>query len=64
MRTLHITTYWTVEEADTVYQLLDNFKDAIWQSYGEELVQMHKAIYDEQQARNEETFFVDDEVPF
>ncbi len=54
MRILKITTHWTPEEADCIYQLLDDFKDALWQYYGEDIVQMHKTAHAQQQERYEE----------
>jgi len=36
MKLLRITTHWSAEEAECVYQLLDEFKKALWQSYDEE----------------------------
>lgn len=44
MKTLRITTHWTTEQADDIYQLLDDLKSAIWQSYGEDIVTMHRKI--------------------
>ena len=54
MKTLNITTHWTPEEAECIYQLLDDFKQALWQCYGEDIVQMHKTIQAEQKERDEE----------
>ena len=54
MKTLKITTHWTPEEADCIYQLLDDFKQALWQCYGGDIVQMHKTIQAEQKERDEE----------
>ena len=54
MKTLKITMHWTPEEADCIYQLLDDFKQALWQCYGEDIVQMHKTIQAEQKERDEE----------
>ena len=54
MKTLKITTHWTPEEADCIYQFLDDFKQALWQCYGEDIVQMHKTIHAQQQERYEE----------
>ena len=34
-------------------QLLDDFKQVLWQCYGEDIVQMHKTIHAEQQERYE-----------
>lgn len=65
MKILRITTYWKPEEADCVYQLLDELKAAIWSSYGEEITEMHKAIWEEeQQERKEEEGNENDELLF
>ncbi|WP_419607289.1 hypothetical protein [Thiolapillus sp.] len=63
MRILKITTHWTTEEADCMFQFLDDFKEARWQCHGEDIVQMYKTTPDEQRAGNEERTF-DDESPF
>ena len=63
MRILKITTHWTPEEADCIDQFLDDFKEALWQCYGEDIVQMYKTLHDEQRAEDEERTF-DDEPPF
>ncbi|MDP2180839.1 MAG: hypothetical protein Q8K19_20285 [Methylicorpusculum sp.] len=63
MKILKITTHWTPEEADCVYQFLDDLKEAIWQRYGEDILDMYKTIQDEQQAEHEECHF-NDEIPF
>ncbi len=54
MKTLKITTHWTPEQADCIYQFLDDFKQALWQCYGEDIVQMHKTVHAQQQERYEE----------
>lgn len=63
MKILRITTHWTPEEADCVYQFLDDLKEAIWQRYGEDILDLYKTIPDEQQAGPEESDF-NDEIPF
>ena len=63
MKHLKITTYWTPEEADCIYQLLGEFREVIWQHYGDEIVKMHHAIHDEQQSSDAERGF-DDEIAF
>ena len=65
MKTLRVTTYWTPEQADCVYQILDELKAAVWSSYGEEITEMHKAIWEEeQQERKEEEGNENDELLF
>jgi len=34
MKTLKMVTHWTVAEADCIYQLLEDFRTALWESYG------------------------------
>ena len=63
MKILKITTHWTPQEADAVYQFLDEFKEALWQQYGEDIVQMHKTIQDEWTDDHEDSEF-NDEIPF
>ena len=63
MKVLRITTHWTAEEADCIYQLLDEFKAVIWNHYGDEIVEMHKSIQLEQHASEEGREFNDD-LPF
>ena len=53
MKILRIPTYWTPEEADCVYQLLDELRAAVWNSYGEEITAMHKAISSEEQRKKD-----------
>ena len=48
MRTLKITTFWTTEEADNVYRLLDEFQSAVWESYGEDIDKMYRKNHEEQ----------------
>jgi len=62
MKTLKITTHWTPEEADCIYQFLDDLKTVILENYGEDMVRMHKDNQDQQQACHEEAF--NDDLPF
>lgn len=63
MKILRITTHWSAEEAECVYQLLDEFKDALWQSYGEDILEMHKTRQLEKQ-NDGECRNPNDELPF
>ena len=63
MKILKITTHWSAEEAEGIYQLLDELKDAIWQSYGEDILEMHKTIQLEKQDGGE-YWDPNDELPF
>lgn len=63
MKILKITTHWSAEEAEGIYQLLNKFKDAIWQSYGEDILEMHKTMQLEKQ-NGDEYRDPNDESPF
>jgi hypothetical protein len=67
MKILKITTHWTPEQADTIYQFLYEFKEVIWQNYSEEIVQSYKNIHEEQQRGDNKQITPDDfdeEIPF
>ena len=53
MKTVKITTHWTTEQAEDMFTLLDDLKSAIWQSYGEDIVTMHREIAFEQKKEGE-----------
>lgn len=48
MKTVKITTHWTTEQTEDMYRLLVELKTAIWQSYGDDIVKMHREIAYEQ----------------
>ena len=62
MRTIKLTTHWTTEQAEDVYLLLDEMKLAIWQSYGEDIIKMHREMACEK--IQEETNTINDDLPF
>ena len=62
MKTLRITTHWTTEQAEDMFTLLDDLKTAIWQSYGEDIVTMHREIAFEQKQDEDNSEFK--EEPF
>ena len=37
MKTLKITTYWTAEQADCIYQLLGDLRSVLWDHYGDKI---------------------------
>lgn len=65
MNTSRLTTYWTPGEAATVIDFLDTLRDALWETYGEEITRMHREAYDEFiRDTNQYEFEFDDEIPF
>lgn len=53
MKTLKITTHWTTQQAEDIYMLLEELKSAIWESYGEDITELHRDIAIEQEEREE-----------
>ena len=63
MKILKITTHWTPEEADCVFGFLAELQEVVWEHYGDDIVDMHLAIHDQQQKHNAEEP-LNDEIPF
>lgn len=66
MKTLKITTHWTVEEADCIYRFLDELQCAIWESYGQDIERLNQEHCEEQLELNiaQEEVSPLDEIPF
>jgi len=47
MEITRLTTYWTTHEADTVIDLLDRLRDALWETYGDQIIQIHRETCDD-----------------
>ena len=60
MKTIRITTHWTTEQAEDMFTLLDDLKLAIWQSYGDDIVTMHREIAFEQKQGGENSELKDE----
>lgn len=63
MKTLKITTHWSPEEADCIYQLLHDLQAEIWEAYGGEITQLYAEFYDKP-IQNNYTDDFNDEIPF
>ena len=65
MNTTRLTTYWTLAEAATAIDFLDTLRDALWETYGEQITRMHREIYDDRiRETNQCEFEFDDDIPF
>jgi len=65
MNTTRLTTYWTTGEAATAIDFLDTLRDALWETYGEQIIRMHHEACDERtHDTNQCEFEFDDEIPF
>ncbi len=49
MKTLRLTTYWTAEQADCIYQLLGDLRSEVWDRYGDEIEELYRELRVEQQ---------------
>jgi hypothetical protein len=65
MNTTRLTMYWTVGEAATAIDFLDTLRDALWETYGEQITRMYQEVYDEPVRNiNQYEFEFDDDIPF
>ncbi len=65
MNVTRLTTYWSIDEAATAIDFLDRLRDALWETYGEQITQMHREAYDDQiQNPNQCELEFDDDIPF
>ena len=65
MKVTRLTTYWTIDEAATAIEFLDILRDALWETYGEQITEMHREAYDNRfQDINQSELGFDDDIPF
>ena len=65
MNVTRLSTYWNLSEAATVIDFLDTLRDALWETYGEQITQMHREAHDDRiQETNQCEFPFDDDPPF
>lgn len=63
MQTLKIPTFWTAEQADSIYQFVGELQAAIWQQYHQEIEALYEKIRVEQTLMESADEF-DDEIEF
>jgi hypothetical protein len=60
-----MTTYWTIDEAATAIDFLDTLRDALWETYGEQITQMQREAADNPiRDINQHEFEFNDDIPF
>ena len=64
MRIAPLTMHYTVEQAAELLNLLDTLRDALWETYGEQIVNMHRQQCAHQLQQDQYEFDFDDEIPF
>ena len=65
MNTTRLTTYWSTDEAATLIDFLDILREALWETYGEQITRMHREAYDDRIPDvNQCEFEFNDDIPF
>ena len=65
MNVTRLTTYWSIDEAATAIDFLDRLRDALWETYGEQITKMHREAHDNRlQDINQRDLAFDDDSPF
>ena len=66
MRKILLSTEYAPEEAQTIYQFLDDFRETLWANYHEEIMQAMNPAEDDQIDDPDELVHPDffDDVPF
>jgi hypothetical protein len=65
MNTTRLITYWNTAEAATVIDFLDAIRDALWETYGEQITAMHREARDESNRDNNQCELeFDDDITF
>jgi len=65
MNVTRLTTYWTIDEAATAIDFLDSLRDAVLETYEEQITEMHREAYDNRfQDINQCELGFDDDIPF
>ena len=65
MKVTRLATYWSAGEAATAIELLDILREALWETYGEEITQMHREAYNDCiRDTNQCEFEFDDDISF
>jgi hypothetical protein len=65
MNTTRLITYWNTAEAATVIDFLDAIRDALWETYGEQITAMHREACDQtSQDKNQCELEFDDDITF
>lgn len=42
MKFTQLTTYWDARDASTVVEFIDLLRDLLWETYGDEITEMHQ----------------------
>ncbi len=63
MKVTRLTTYWSIDEAAIVIEFLDILRETLWETYGEQIIQMHREVDDDgTRDANQCEFEFDDDI--
>jgi hypothetical protein len=60
----HLPTHWDAGEADTVIAFLDQLRDALWATYGDDIIAMRQAADAADVTDRQIALAFDDELDF
>ena len=55
MKTNLLRTYWTADDAYLVIGFLDELRDLLWATYGEEIIDLHRGMADHARLQDKQT---------
>ena len=64
MKTLRLRTYWDADDAHLVISFLDELRDLLWDSYGDEIIATHQNLADAAAQNDRQTDLFDDKIEF
>jgi hypothetical protein len=65
MDTTRLNTYWNVDEAATIITFLDILRDALWETYGDQITNMlREDLGNRIRDTNQYEFEFNDDIPF
>jgi hypothetical protein len=65
MKVTRLRTYWNTAEAATAIDFLDALRDVLWETYGEQITEMHREACDQTiHNPNQYDLEFDDEILF
>ena len=65
MRISQLTTYWNAGDAQLIISFLDELKELLWATYGDEIIGMHQNDDSCRQSDDDDQGLeFDDEIPF
>lgn len=65
MKITRLTTYWTADEADAILSLLDELRDRLWDTYGDQIIALRSNAMSHCDCNTDQTELpFDDDIAF